>query len=96
MYQTCNKYPLNQCCHPRVYITNLILEIGRKTTSVCHENASKLYLHFAGDAILCSSFFCILLFSGSIFLSLKDYFEFILKGNIDLCALTVYSKAIDK
>ena len=37
-----------------------------------HVNATKLYLHFdrfAGEAILCSNFFCFLLFLDVLFLS---------------------------
>ena len=39
-----------------------------------HVNSTKSYLHFgrfAGDAILCSNFFCFLLFLGTLYLSEK-------------------------
>ena len=49
-----------------------ISSIAFKNETVRHVNATKSYLHFdrfAGEAILCSNFFCFLLFLDVLFLS---------------------------
>ena len=57
------------------YVTNLHLKTHKNAdlwVIIRHVNATKSYLHFgrfAGEAILCSNFFCFLLFLDVLFLS---------------------------
>ena len=55
--------------HPFTWLCCLVKQMPR---SIRHVNATKSYLHFdrfAGEAILCSNFFCFLLFLDVLFLS---------------------------
>ncbi len=58
---------------------------------ICHVIARKLYLQFhrfAGEAILCSNFFCYLLFFDLILLIKINYFDFRLEISSALCVFT--------